>query len=588
MSLRRQRGLWLGIAAIMVIVGGLLIAGVGQAASAAAPRLTAARPIPGLNALNAGGTARVSSVACGSTGNCVAGGSYTDANGNLLPFVADEKNGTWGNAQTLDFATISNKSKAEVLSVSCAAAGDCTAVGYISPAGTVAAFTADEKNGTWGRATLIPGLGGMESEGESVSCPSGGTCAADGFVVTSDGVEPFTVAQANGTWGTAAVVPGIVSLNAGKNAGATSISCAAPRSCAAAGVYSDAQDALPSWVASTAGNGTWNPALPEPGTGGGELREIGAPPQITVSCGALGNCAAVGWTDTNATRTRTSFVLNEVNSAWGAPRDVPGLAALTGTGGFSRLGAVSCKAAGSCTAAGQFSTSLRGTKAFVVSEVNGTWGNALEVPGIPAISGGSDAATATAAACATPGSCAAGGVYNDSNPTPAEHVFVAVQANGAWANAQQLTGTGTRPTLSSAACATPGNCAFGGSGTDASGHVQGFVADLSAAGGAGASGQIQTTTNLALSAATVTFGQEQAGQISVKVTAASGGTPRGVVTVTADKATVCLIILGSGTGSCRLTPKGLRPGRYALTARFFGGLGFAGSASVPATLTVTR
>lgn len=38
----------------------------------------------------------------------------------------------------------------------------------------------------------------------------------------------------------------------------------------------------------------------------------------------------------------------------------------------------------------------------------------------------------------------------------------------------------------------------------------------------------------------------------------------------------------------RLTPKGLRPGSYALTARFFGGLGFAGSASVPATLSVTR
>ena len=194
-------------------------------------------------------------------------------------------------------------------------------------------------------------------------------------------------------------------------------------------------------------------------------------------------------------------------------------------------------------------------------------------------------------ACATAGNCAAGGVYDDS--TPAEHVFVAVQANGAWANAQQLTGTGTRPTLSSASCATPGNCAFGGSSTDASGHLQGFVTDLSAGAGAGAPGQIQTTTSVALSAATVAFGREQAGQISVTVAAASGGAasggaPRGVVTVTANKATVCLIILGSGTGSCRLTPKGLRPGRYALTARFFGGLGFAGSASAPATLTVTR
>jgi Big-like domain-containing protein len=584
MSLRRQRGLWLGIAAIMVIAGSLLTAGVGPAASAAAPQLTAARSIPGLNALNAGGNARVNTVSCGSAANCVAAGSYTDAAGDLLPFVADEKNGTWGNARGLALETRATTVKAEVLSVACATAGNCSAVGYSGAAGLPVAFTVSETNGTWGPAQVIPGINGQESEAGSVTCPVAGSCAADGFVFTGGGVQPFVVTETNGTWGTASAVPGVAGLNVGQNAGATSISCAAPASCAASGTYSDVHDDLPSWVSSTNGQGAWNPALSEPGTSGGGLREIGAPPQITVACGAPGNCAAVGWTDTNATRTRTSFVLNEVNSAWGAPRDVPGLAALTGTSGFSRLGALSCKAAGSCTAAGQFSAGLRPSHALVVSEVNGTWGNALEVPGIPAISGGSDAAIATVVSCGSASNCAAGGVYADS--ASAGHVFVAVQANGAWANAQQLTGTGTSPTLSSASCATAGNCAFGGSGTDASGHVQGFVADLSTA--AGAPGQIQTTTSLSLSAATVTFGQEQAGQISVKVTAASGGTPRGVVTVTADKATVCLIILGSGTGSCRLTPKGLRPGSYALTARFFGGLGFAGSASTPATLTVTR
>jgi hypothetical protein len=286
------------------------------------------------------------------------------------------------------------------------------------------------------------------------------------------------------------------------------------------------------------------------------------------------------------TPTRTSFLIDVANSAWGAPHDVPGLAALTGTGGFARITAVSCKSAGSCTVTGEFSTSLRGTKAFAVSEVNGTWGNATEIPGIAALGGGTDAATARAVSCATAGNCAAGGVYDDNASPPAEHVFVAVQAGGAWGNAQQLTGTGTKPQLSSVSCATPGNCAFGGSGTDGSGHVQAFVADLSAAAGAGAPGQIQTTTSLALSAATVTFGQEQAGQISVKVTASSGP-PRGVVTVRANKAIACLIILGSGTGSCRLTPKALPPGSYALTASFVG-LGFAGSASAPATLTVTR
>ena len=583
MSLRRQRGLWFGIAVIMVIVGGLLTAGAGPAASAA-PQLTAARSIPGLNALNAGGNARVNSVSCATPGNCVAAGSYTDAAGNLLPFVADEKNGTWGNAHGLDAVTRATDMKAEILSVSCATPGNCAAVGYSGAPGLPVAFVASEANGTWGPELVIPGLGGHTSEAGSVSCPAAGGCAADGFSFNGGIVEPFIVEQTNGTWGLANSVAGIPELNLGKNAGATSISCAASGSCSASGTYTDANDDVPSWVDSVNSKGFWNNAQPEPGTAGGGLVEVGAPPQITVACGAVGNCAAAGWTDTTPTRARKAFLVDEVNFTWSASHEVPGLAALTGTSGFSRLTAVSCKSAGNCTVTGEFSTSLRGTKAFAASEVNGTWGNAAEIPGIAALGGGTDAATARAVSCASAGNCAAGGVYDDS--ASAEHVFVAVQAGGAWANAQQLAGTGTRPTLSSVSCATPGNCALSGSSTDASGHVQGFVADLSAT--AGAAGQIQTTTSLDLSAATVTFGQEQAGKLSVTVTAASGGTPRGVVTVTANKATVCLIVLGSGTGSCRLTPKGLRPGSYALTARFFGGPGFAGSASVPATLTVTR
>jgi hypothetical protein len=585
MSLRRQRGLWHGIAAIMVMVGGLLSVGTGPAASAA-PQLSAARPVPGLNALNAGGTAKVNSVSCATPGNCTAVGSYTDADGNLLPFVADEKNGTWGNAHGLDAATRATNMKAEILSVSCATPGNCAAVGYSGAPGLPVAFVASETNGTWGPELVIPGLGGHTSEAGSVSCPAAGGCAADGFSFNGGIVEPFIVEQTNGTWGLANSVAGIPELNLGKNAGATSISCAAPGSCSASGTYTDANGDVPSWVDSVNSKGFWNNAQPEPGTDGAGLVEVGAPPQITVACGAVGSCAAAGWTDTTPTRARKAFLVDEVNFTWGASHDVPGLAALTGTGGFSRLTAVSCKSGGNCTVTGEFSTSLRGTKAFAASEVNGTWANAIEIPGITALGGGTDAATARVVSCATPGNCAAGGVYDDSNPTPAEHVFVAVQAGGAWGNAQQLTGTGTRPTLSSASCATPGNCAFGGFGTDASGHVQGFVADLSAAAGAGAPGQVQTTTSLALSAPTVTFGQEQAGRISVKVTA-SAGTPRGMVTVRANKAIVCLIILGSGTGSCRLAPKGLRPGRYTLTASFFG-LGFAGSASAPATLTVTR
>jgi len=61
--------------------------------------------VPGLAALNVGGNDGVSSVSCGSAGNCAAGGFYTGAyypptfNNALQAFVVSEENGVWGMAE---------------------------------------------------------------------------------------------------------------------------------------------------------------------------------------------------------------------------------------------------------------------------------------------------------------------------------------------------------------------------------------------------------------------------------------------------------------------------------------------------------
>src|SRR5215467_6484923 len=59
-----------------------------------------AREVPGTAALNAGGSAGVHQVSCGSAGNCVAAGSYV-AGGHAHPFVAEEKIGIWGKAHAI-------------------------------------------------------------------------------------------------------------------------------------------------------------------------------------------------------------------------------------------------------------------------------------------------------------------------------------------------------------------------------------------------------------------------------------------------------------------------------------------------------
>ena len=100
-----------------------------------------------------------------------------------------------------------------------------------------------------------------------MSCPSAGNCAADGFFVSST-VDPFIVEETNGRWDLANTVNGMPELNVGQNAGASSISCATPGSCAAAGSYTDAHGDHPSWISYVNSKGFWNPALAEPGISG--------------------------------------------------------------------------------------------------------------------------------------------------------------------------------------------------------------------------------------------------------------------------------------------------------------------------------
>jgi hypothetical protein len=49
-----------------------------------------AREVPGTAALNTGGSAQLVSVSCASAGNCSAGGSYTDSSGHTQAFVVNK------------------------------------------------------------------------------------------------------------------------------------------------------------------------------------------------------------------------------------------------------------------------------------------------------------------------------------------------------------------------------------------------------------------------------------------------------------------------------------------------------------------
>jgi hypothetical protein len=130
----------------------------------------------------------------------------------------------------------------------------------------------------------------------------------------------------------------------------------------------------------------------------------------------------------------------------------------------------------------------------------------------------------------------------------------------------------------SVSCVPTGFCAVGGNYSPSSGSEQAFVDETRTS---------PTSTSISLSAAKVTYGDEQAEHVSVTVTS-PGGTPGGAVAVKSGTSTVCTITLRSGRGQCSLAARQLRTGTHTLVAAYNGNSNFTGSASSRKTLAVEQ
>jgi Bacterial Ig-like domain (group 3) len=346
-----------------------------------------------------------------------------------------------------------------------------------------------------------------------------------------------------------------------------SLSCAPDGHCAAAGEYSVATAGFAAFVVDGA-NGTWGRAQQVP-----ELSMLKAVDSeaTTVSCRSGGGCAVGGWFSGGRNPVH-AFVADEVNGTWGSPQEVPAVGVLE-AGGGSQVNSISCGSAGNCAAAGTTVGAKGNRGGFVADEKNGTWQQARALSGTGTLSAVTDLEPQSVS-CGRAGNCVAGGQTHTSS---ADQAFVASEVNGSWHKAREVPGSAA---LNKGGFAeVESNCAAGGwysvnNGDD----VLPFVADESAVTGA----------RLGLSATTIKFGHEQGEKISVTVSSRTGGTPAGKVTVAVGSAKICGITLAGAKGSCKLTARALKPGRYQLAAHYGGDASYAGSASAATTLTVTR
>jgi hypothetical protein len=250
-----------------------------------------ARQLPKLAALNKGGYAALSALSCASAGNCTGGGLYTDGSGAQQAFVVSQVGDRWHAAASLPGLPRLNKGAyAQVSAISCTSSGNCGAGGIYTDSGyDNTAFVVSRKGGAWAKPFRLGGINGL-SPGPSVgidqiSCSSAGDCGAGGFYTDAAGrQQAFVVSEINGKWAPGEAVPGTVQANTGLSALTASVSCRSKGNCTAGGLYTLVSGRSVVFVVSEV-HGVWGTSQDITGVGYHETL-------YSVSCAAPGSCVA--------------------------------------------------------------------------------------------------------------------------------------------------------------------------------------------------------------------------------------------------------------------------------------------------------
>lgn len=442
--------------------------------------------------LNTGGNADAGLISCSGAGDCLVAGTFETPGSHVHPFLISQISGKWGQSQLVPgLAALDLGNYASPSSVSCSGPGNCTVGGsYRDKSAHQHAWVASEVRWKWSRAHQLPGMAALnKGDGStliSVSCISVGSCTADGDYTDSQSHGgSFVVTEAGGTWGAVQQVPGLAALATAGASGIGPVSCHSVGNCSAGGSYEDGPDSYDGYVVSQV-RGTWGKAVPIPG-----LKPMNTGGQATINglaCGWAGDCV-VGGTYTDLGGDRFTFLASQVSGTWGHAEQVPGMAAIA-TGGDGEVDAVSCSSAGNCAAGGIAGINNGfdyhgGGQAFVVTETNGTWGQAEVVPGTARLNSGADGG-ATTLSCPRPGNCTVAGYYGvgeAGQEISNLEVFVASQVSGKWGQAAEIPGTaalnrGHFGIMGQVACPAEDQCSAGGSYDTAKGW-EAFVASQS-------------------------------------------------------------------------------------------------------------
>ena len=369
--------------------------------------------------VQAGPDARFNWVSCASPGNCTAVGSFKNSNGDFEAFTMTSTNGVWGLARPAEFTegVQSESHDASFASVSCASPGNCTAVGKFKTFGASReAFTMTSSGGVWGLARPAEFPAGVQSDSPdasfaSVSCASAGNCTAVGHFNNRLGSnEAFTMTTTNGAWTPARPAQFPENTQHESRTGTfNSVSCASAGNCTAVGHFKNSDGFLEAFTMSMADGGVWAPARPA------EFAEDvqSDSPNATlssVSCASPGNCTAVG-EFANRINGYEAFTMTSTNGLWELARPAQFPAGTQNETRSGSLNSVSCATAGNCTAVGRFVSSIGIVAAFTMTSTNGVWELARPAAFASGVQSDFPPTTFSSVSCASPGICTAAGDF---------------------------------------------------------------------------------------------------------------------------------------------------------------------------------
>jgi len=418
----------------------------------------------------------INSISCASAGNCSAVGEYRNQSGRPEGLLLTQMSGKW--ATGIEAVLPANADVSEQLvtlnSVSCASPGNCSAVGfYYDRSGAEDGLVLTETAGTWatGVEAILPADAAAThqiADLTSVSCNTASDCTAVGSY-SGTGGGALMLTKSAGTWetGVEAALPADASTTE-PVAGLSSVSCSSAGNCSAVGGYLD-NSGSGQGLLLTETAGTWSTgveaALPTNATTTSE-QGVDLP---SVSCSSPGTCSAVG-SYNNGTGSDDAVLLTETAGTWkrGVKATLPANADPTDQ---VDLNAVSCPSAASCAVVGDYVDRGGNIRSLLLTRTAGKWSRGIGValPRDATRTAPNQLGGLESVSCASPGNCSAVGKYRSDSDGSAVQGLLVTETDGSWLPGLKAVLPKYGGDLTSVSCASARHCSAVGGFEDARG-----------------------------------------------------------------------------------------------------------------------